>query len=244
MISIHAHYGHSLWLLFYVSVAVWGSSCPCQLPLAFAGMPPGKRSLLEAAFPTEAPSKQARLRRSNNVAATVARAIRDNFKEFKEQEVDSTLVDGLSLRARLTKDKSENQQKPGSIVMGRTYYNHLRLLYQSVQHPSKQLQVQNPDAEIRQELFQAMLAAKKVPAQRQQMLQLLQNMTTRPNQSELIGILRWMVELKPSVSSEQYQGVLQCMRWITRMGLETTFPEEIKVCHAALEQGLLQAIVR
>ena len=159
------------------------------------------------------------------------------------KEIDSTIFEGHSLRARLTKDKGINQHTPGCIVMGRVYYNHLRVGYQSTTHPNKQLVVTNPDAEVRHELFQAMLASKKVPAQRQPMLQLLQNMTKIPNQSEVVGILRWCVDLRPTASSEQYQGVIQTMRWWVRLGLDKLFPAETKVCLAAFEQGLLQAIV-
>ena len=126
--------------------------------------------------------------------------------------------------------------------MGRGYYNYLRVGYQSLIHPNKQLVVTNPDLEVRPELFQAMMASKKVPAQRQPMLQLLQNMTTIPNQSEVVGILRWCVELRPTASSEQYQGVIQTMRWLVRLGLDKLFPVETKVCVGAFEQGLLQAI--
>jgi hypothetical protein len=210
-----------------------------------AAMPPAKRSLLEASFGgPSSPKPPSGKKRPLTVAAQVQRAILDNFKGFTEQEIDSTIYEGLSLRARLYKDKATNQQAPGTIVMGRAYYNQLRSSYQSLAHPAKQLQVKDPQAEVRQELFQAMLASKKVPAQRQPMLQLLQNMTKVPNQSEMVGILRWMVELRPTASSEQYQGVIQTMKWITRLGLDNTYPEEIKVCQAAFEQGLMQAMVR
>ena len=92
------------------------------------------------------------------------------------------------------------------------------------------------------EVFQAMLASKRVPPQRQPMLQLLQNMTTKPNQSEIVGILRWMVLLTPSLSSEQYQGVIQTMRWLTRLGLDKDYKEEIEMCKACFEEGLLLAL--
>ena len=128
--------------------------------------------------------------------------------------------------------------------MGQSYYRMLRMGYQNITHPLKQLTIADPDAEVRQEVFQAMLACKKVPAQRQQMLQLLQNMTTIPNQSEVVGILRWCVELRPTASSEQYQGVIQTMKWLTRLGIDEIFPNETLVCKPCFEQGLPQATIR
>jgi len=202
-----------------------------------------KRSLLEATFEAEGVTK--RPRRSlgtTTVAQQVAKALHDNFKNFTEAQIDSTIVDGVSLRGRLTRDKALNAEKPGSVTMGRLYYNQLKLQYAGENHPSKLLTIKDPSTQVSPDVFQAMLASKKTPPQRQPMLQLLQNMSETPNQSEVVGILRWMASLTPSLSSEQYQGVIQTMRWLTRLGLDKKYKDEVEVCKPHFEEGLLLAL--
>jgi len=202
-----------------------------------------KRSLLEAAFEGEGAGKRPRRSLGRlTVAQQVAKALSDNFKNFTEAQIDGAIVDGVSLRARLTRDKALNADKPGAVTMGRLYYNQLRQLYAGENHPMKLLSIKDPSQQVRPEIFQAMLASKRTPPQRQPMLQLLQNMSEPPNQSELVGILRWVTSLTPSVSSEQYQGVIQTMRWLTRLGLQETFKDEVQVCKPYFEEGLLLAL--
>ena len=201
-----------------------------------------KRSLIEAAFEGKTGAKQARTSGKASVASQVQKALNDNFKGFTQQEIDSLIIDGLSLRARLTKDKAENAANPGSVTMGRLYYNQLRMMYASAEHPLKQLTIKDPNKDVQPELFQAMLASKKTPPQRQPMLQLLQNMADSPNQSEVVGTFRWMIGLSPTVSSEQYQGIIQTLRWVTRLNIQQVCKDEIAICKPHFEQGLLQAL--
>ena len=85
-----------------------------------ASMAP-RRSLLEAAFDGESASKRPHRGQPLTVAQQVTKALQDNFKNFSEQEIDGTIVNGSSLRARLTKDKAKNVASPGSVTMGRLY---------------------------------------------------------------------------------------------------------------------------
>jgi len=104
------------------SVASALRACAC------AGMAP-KRSLLQSAFVKAEAKKQPRARSHKSVTLQAAKALGDYIKSFSEQEIDSTVIDGLSLRARLTKDKAKNAAKLGSVTMGRTYYNGLRAMF-------------------------------------------------------------------------------------------------------------------
>ena len=201
-----------------------------------------KRSLLEASFQQDAAAKRPRRAGASTVAQQVAKALADNFKSFTEQEIDSTIVDGLSLRGTIARDKQVNKDNPGTITMGRLYYDQLRKKFANSEHPHKKLAIKDSSLVVRPELFQAMLASKRNPPQRQPMLQLLQNMETPPNHSELVGILRWMVALSPSLSSEQYQGVIQTMRWLSRFGMDKKNVEEVNICKPHFEQGLLLAL--
>ena len=98
-----------------------------------------RRSLLEAAFDGESASKRPHRGQPLTVAQQVTKALQDNFKNFSEQEIDGTIVNGSSLRARLTKDKARNVASPGSVTMGRLYYNALKLEFASAESPTKRL---------------------------------------------------------------------------------------------------------
>ena len=132
--------------------------------------------MLEAAFDGESASKRPNRGQPLTVAQQVTKALQDNLKNFSEQEIDGTIVNGSSLRARLTKDKARNVASPGSVTMGRLYYNALKLEFASAESPTKRLQIKDPTLVVAPEVFQAMLASKKVPPQRQPMLQLFHNM--------------------------------------------------------------------
>ena len=74
---------------------------------------------------------------SRPLAQQVTKALQDNSKSFSEQEIDGTIVNGTSLRARLTRDKAQNVFSPGSLTMGRLYYNALKMEFASAYSPAK-----------------------------------------------------------------------------------------------------------
>ena len=105
-------------------------------------------------------------------------------------------------------------------------------------NPRTRLQVTDANETINDTLFKAMLSTKKNPVNSLNWLQIAE----KPNQAELIGVLRWCMVLQPSVSGEQARGVLETMRFVKRLELTKHYPNEIKLMTDKFNQGLLQAI--
>jgi len=206
-------------------------------------MAPKRRSLLEASFDAEEGAKKVPKRPTKppSLVSMVSKAISDNCKGMSAQEIDSVLVNGCTLRQQVYKDKAKNLESPGIVTMGRRYYSSLREAYATAENPRTRLQVTDPNETISDTVFQAMLSTKKNPVNRGPMMNLLQ-IGEKPNQAELIGILRWCMDLQPSVSGEQARGVLETMRFIKRLELTKHYPNEIALMTDKFNQGLLQAV--
>ena len=206
-------------------------------------MAPKRRSLLEASFDAEEGAKKQPKRASKPppLVAMVTKAIADNCKGMSAQEIDSVLVNGCTLRQQVHKDKAKNLEQPGIVTMGRRYYHGLRESYATADNPRTCLQVTDANETINDTLFKAMLSTKKNPVNRGPFLNWLQ-IAEKPNQAELIGVLRWCMDLQPSVSGEQARGVLETMRFVKRLELTKHYPNEIKLMTDKFNQGLLQAI--
>lgn len=204
-------------------------------------MAPKRKSLLESSFDAESarPAKRATPSRPS-LAAMVTKAIADNCKGMSAQEIDSVTVNGLTLRQQVQKDKARNLETPGSITMGRRYYQALREAYATTENPRSLLQVANSHEVVNDTLFKAMLSCKRNPVNRGPMLNYLQ-IAEKPNQAELIGILRWCFDLQPSASAEQARGVLETMRFVKRLQLDAHYPNEVNLMKEKFNQGLLQA---
>ena len=102
-------------------------------------------------------------RKGQDTEEEVAKALRDNFRTFTALEVDGVHVDGLTLRARLTRDKlAWKAGDDKSVKMGKNYYLQLRDAYAMDSQPSKALRVDAKDVELTIDpvLLRAMVALK------------------------------------------------------------------------------------
>ena len=98
------------------------------------------------------------------VDLVVSKCLRDNFKMWGEELTDLNLVDGLSLRARIKKDKlaAASGQKEGS--MGKLYYAELRSMCGSANDPLADLDIQNeedPEDQTMMSRLEKLFARKK-----------------------------------------------------------------------------------
>jgi hypothetical protein len=209
---------------------------PCRpWPQGFMGK---RGSLLEAAFKDER-VKAARVCRQQSVERAVQKCIVDNFKGFSDAEVDGIQHDGLTLRQRLLRDKTDKDASgKQAVVTGARYYRELRNLYSSNMNPIKQLIVTD-ESTPRSEVFNAMLAAKRPPINRNPLINYLTT-AENPNMSEVIGILKWCLELNPLGSACQLRGVMEVMRWVTRCELETTYSKQLAHLKAKFNEALVQ----
>lgn len=199
----------------------------------------GKRgSLLEAAFKDEK-VKAARVYRQQSVERAVQKCIVDNFKGFSDAEIDGIQHDGLTLRQRLLRDKTEKDASGKQLATtGARYYKEMRNLYSSSANPIKQLIVTD-DSTPRSEVFNAMLAAKRPPINRAPLINYLTT-AEAPNMSEVIGIFRWALELNPLGSACQLRGVMEVMRWVTRCQLEEKYATQLAHLKTKFNEALVQ----
>eukprot|EP00969_Alexandrium_andersonii_P078769 3473368-Alexandrium_andersonii.AAC.1 len=125
--------------------------------------------------------------------------------------------------------------------MGRRYYEQLRQAYNGASGNSEaELKVKDDTESIQGPLLKAMVALKSRSQNRQPLLGWL-SIADAVNQRELVGVLKVLKSLRPSASAEQLRAALDIMRFVSRLGLPSRFPEEIKLCHKDFDEVLCQA---
>lgn len=167
--------------------------------------------------------------------------LRDNFKDFTSIQVDGIRVQGMTLRQRLQKDKSEQRRHDkDSNSMGKKYLAEVRLLY-ALEGGSTGLKVKDESAQVRVELASALRLARGTPAKRGAILDFLQ-VGTACNQRELIGLLRYAFELKPWIAGPQQAVSMSILQFLVRTNAATMFPDEMSVYRQLADRILSEAL--
>ena len=210
-----------------------------------AGSGSRKRSLLEASNDAAKAAPKQKPKKGHGVSEQVAKAIRDNFKDFSQAEIDSNLVDGKTLRQRLTADKELNSSQKGSVTTGRYYYTRLRDLYSSKDSNPEKLLTAGPDpGEVSDQLWTAMVATKKMPINRVPIMSFLETSTKEPNKAELVGILRFCLQCQASISAEQQRCIILTMMYLVRFGLHKKYPDEMQIMKPKFNDGLTKVMLK
>jgi hypothetical protein len=219
-----------------------------SLPMAAASSASGpqKRSLFEASFETSGgltdsgKKSRGRTSKTQSLEASVSKALSDNFSGWAARETDAVCIAGMTLRQRLTEDKRMFLAKDAKApTMGRKYYEQLRQDFSSADSPKKKLVPTNPMEVIDDALLRAMCASKQAHPNRMPMIQLLANFQAC-NQSSVVGIFRWQLDLVPAASQEQMRGCIETMKWVVRTGIHTKFPTECAIMTEKWNDILLQ----
>ena len=199
-----------------------------------------KKSKMSDAWEKATSSKKApRKKASPDIPSQVRKSLTDNFKDMNPAEVDCVLRDGLTLRQKLEEDKRKNAECPGSVSFGKLYYIQLRTLYSSSEKVEQKL-VPDKSLAVRPEVLDAAAQALKHPPQRAPLVQLLSRVTEL-SQPELVGVLRWCLQLHPSSSADQLKSAKAVMACVSRLGLEKKFPNEISLMKDKFDEILVQA---
>jgi len=127
--------------------------------------------------------------------------------------------------------------------MGSKYYAKIKDLYQTEDSPQKLLTVKDDKEEISPALLKAIVSSQAKQPNRQPMLGYL-NTADKPNQKELVGILRWGLDLRPSSSAEQLRCCLDLMRYVARLKLAALFKDEMEIMRNHFDETLVQALVK
>ena len=200
----------------------------------------GKKLTADWELASGSKPKGLRPKKVQSVDSQVRKSLADNFKNMSAADIDATVRQGMTLRQRLTHDKLQQQNNPGSLVFGKFYYQSLRDLYSSSNNTEALLKP-DPSLEIRSELIDAAASALRHPPNRSFMVQILKS-TPALNQAEYVGVLRWMMSLHPASSSDQLKSGLAVLEATARLKLHEKFEREASLVRAKWDEILLEAI--
>ena len=138
-------------------------------------------------------------KKSPQVQAAVAKALRDNFKDFSPHQIDIALHEGLTLREQIGRRKLQALASPGRYPIGRRFYDEMRNLYRSDLAPASLLVVDDPGEAIQAGLMSAMIKFKHIGNKTG--LTAWMQVAERPKQRETVGICQYALTLKPGTSA-------------------------------------------
>ena len=213
----------------------------------FAIMAPGSASssgkdagtgkkLIEAAHEDEMKRVKVRPLKKRNTEDQVNRSLKDNFKEFRSAEIDSVEIDGMTLRQRLAHDKRLARKNP-EMSLGANYYKMLKDKYRSSDSVMKKLEVLNHSEIIDQQLRKALIALNSGNCNKVMLMEYMSSVE-KMNQKEVIGLYRGAQNLKPSMSQKRAQVLVDLMRMILRLKLNTNFVYETKLMLPLFDETL------
>ena len=157
----------------------------------------------------------------------VNQGISDNFKGWSNVAIDATLVDGVSLRDRLRKDKERIRDavalgKPPPLRMGALYFKNLRMLYGGHSTSTDVLKITDSTEEIDTLIVKGIKAARK-DEDFEPILFFMKNLEVMKNRSSYCRWLRYLLTLRPDVSPQHHLAVTTGVQMIVRLELDTTW---------------------
>jgi len=173
------------------------------------------------------PEKRRQLTRKSS-EAEVQKAIYDSLKGMRPEEIDGNRDEnGMTARDVVTQRKKLHREDPETYPCGARFYNEVRAKFQTKDRPIDRLVSNESDGPISAQVLQAMVAYKKNGnrAPLAGCLTVLEDVS----RAELVGILRWALELRPTNSAEQLKYSMDVGRFITRLQLHKKFPKDIGV---------------
>ena len=170
--------------------------------------------------------KRGRRLRRRTTADMVEKVVKDNLKGYSAQDIDWTVVEGATLRQKVTEDKRQNMKHPSSMPIGSHHYRKINDLFPAGDCIAAALQVQDNNAAIHEGLVEASVQLKGVKKNRGPLTDWL-SMTTWCNQSALVGVLRIALEEKVHGPMAAVTLVVDIMKMIVRLGLQRVHGQEM-----------------
>ena len=157
----------------------------------------------------------------------VKKCIFDNLKNFSDEEIYEHKVDGITCFEKILKDKNKQRDDPEcTIVFGKVYYNEIRCLFQLGRGNADGLDVQDESLPCSPALLEAVRKSRAANAQRDALIEWLKT-APKCNQTELVGLLSHLLELKPWLGGMQFQVLIEAIRYIVRHNLEIDMADEV-----------------
>ena len=192
--------------------------------------------LIEAAHNDDLKKTKVRPLKKRNTEDQVNRSLKDNFKEFSSAEIDSVEIDGMTLRQRLAHDKRLARKNP-EMNLGCNYYKMRKDKYRSSDSVMKQLEVKNQSEIIDQQLRRALIALNSGNANKSLLVEFMAACEGL-NQKEIVGLYRGALNLKPSMSQKHGHVLIELMRMLLRLKLDTTYQTETRLMLPLFDETL------
>lgn len=168
----------------------------------------------------------------------VQKAISDSLKDLSPEEIDGHRnLQGHTARELIAQRKRDHRRDPRTFPCGAKFYAEVRRAFKHPSAAALHLAARDDDGEVSRMLLDAMVTWKKTGNRSPfaGCLRLIEQVT----RADLIGVLRWALELKPTVSAEQLRCSLAAARFAARMDMATHWPHELAAIADWLDELLL-----
>ena len=165
--------------------------------------------------------------------------IMQKYGDWPTPNVDVKKVNGRTFREALVEAKRSAKTSNGKI--GCRQLHLIAALYKPEQEASEALKPINPNEDLDGKLVKAIKQAGSASYQSEASLSGLVGWFATagaPNQRTIVGLLRYMMQLNPANHVANTSCILQCMRWVKRNSLQTTFKSEIEHFKGWMESAL------
>lgn len=171
----------------------------------------------------------------------VERALTENFKGWSTLECHGHLVGGKSLAQRIGDDKRD--AKATNKRLGSSYWQELREMYSSSTTLASALQVRDHKQGVSDTLVDAIKFSNCANLTKRTKAPLLTYLSTckAMNQRELCGLLRHLVTIRPSASTAATDLILQAMRCLKRLQVDTKEKATVDVVRPLFDEALVAA---
>lgn len=176
------------------------------------------KTLVEAQDERDQAKAKQRRGASLSTEQKVLKCLRDNFEGFSEEEIYSKTIDGQTLYNRLLADKTLEALDPAgcTVKFGKRYFMKLRSEYGN-DGIGEKLSVNDEIVECSPKLIEAVDASRSAQGGRDMLVQWLQT-AGLPNQTEMVGLVSHLLELRPRSGGSQFQTCLEALKMMVRTG--------------------------
>ena len=224
--------GHNLLLNSFVHLFYWHL-------LPHIKMGPFKNEKRRAPATTD--GAKARKLSRQTTAEIAAKAIKDNCKHLSEEDTFVRKVCGKTLFEKLCEDLRD-KRSGAQIVMGQKYCTSIKDMCRPASSPESRLKAPVPAEPVNGPLLKAAIASKQArPAHG--LMQAYLGSAPSPNKTELVGILKWALALRPT-AEKQLAPCLDMCRFAVRIQMWRNWSEEFDIMQSWFDSVLVAAYTR
>ena len=198
-------------------------------------------SIVEAEERAQQPKQGSRRLRKRNTEETVCKSLRDNFSGWDAASTDHFLVEGLSLRQVLSRDRRlVDANDAAAPRLGKRYYESLRERFSPENHPCKRLRPTNDQEVLDPQLERGLIAMNQHMRKFDLMLEFLDR-GKLVNQLSLVVLFKHTLKISPKANKDALQYLMSFLRYCGRHGIPTKYAEEWSHMRSHMDETLLRS---